>query len=182
MDESSKKEEFSYGYIHMLASMCGYIITPSRRTEDNYLKIDLHIKDPKSLDEGGTPTIFVQLKCTTSKYFYESEECFKFRLKEKDYSQLIKKSLDLHILIVVVVPEDVREWINIYESKQESLIKGCAYWLLLEGMKKTEKTKPIIEIPKTNILTPKSLEEIMKSAIERRKRLFGIMDNEDKAE
>jgi ribonuclease HIII len=182
MHESSKKEEFSYGYIHMLASMCGYIITPSKRMEDNYLKIDLHIKDSKSLDDGGTPTIFVQAKFTTPKYFCENEECFKFRLKEKDYNQLIKKSIDLHILIVVVAPENIEEWINIYEDKQETLIKANAYWLLLEGMRRTEKTQPVIEIPKENILTPKSLREIMKSATERRTKLFEILENENKAE
>jgi hypothetical protein len=49
-------------------------------------------------------------------------------------------------------------------------------------MRRTEKTQPVIEIPKENILTPKSLREIMKSATERRTKLFEILENENKAE
>jgi hypothetical protein len=180
MDDNSKKEEFSCNYIRILASICGYITNPSQRAEDNFLKIDLHIIDSQSLDDGGAPRIAVQAKCTTSKYFYESEKCFKFDLKSKDYNQLIRKSIDTFILIVLVISEDVElnNWITICKDKQESLIKGCAYWLSLEGMEKTEQTKIRIEIPKDNILTPAALQEIMKSSLERRKQLFGILENE----
>jgi hypothetical protein len=182
MDENSKKEEFSYAYICILASICGYITHPPRRAEDNYLKVDLHIIDSQSLDDGGAPRIYVQAKCTTPKYFYESEKHFKFDLKAKDYNQLIKKSLDPHILIVSIIPENIEESIIICKDKQESLIRGCAYWLSLEGMEKTEKTKIRVQIPKENLLTPATLKEIMKISLERRRRIFGILETENKVE
>ena len=58
MDENSKKEEFSYGYIHILASICGYIVYPSKRAENNFLEKDLHIIDSDSLDNAEAPKIF----------------------------------------------------------------------------------------------------------------------------
>ncbi|MBD2772686.1 DUF4365 domain-containing protein [Iningainema sp. BLCCT55] len=69
MDENSKKEEFSYGYIHTLASACGYITIRSERPLDNR-GIDLEIIGSE-LENGEAPRIAVQNKCTTLKYFYE---------------------------------------------------------------------------------------------------------------
>lgn len=179
MDENSKKEEFSYGYIHLLASVCGFITNQAQRAEDNFLGIDLHIIDSQSLDNGQAPRIFAQVKCTTPKYFYESKNCFKYDLKARNYNQLVKKSIDPNILIVLVVAEDLTKWITVCEDKHESLIKGAAYWVSLEGMEKTENTQVRIEIPKDNLLTPATLQRIMEDSLERRIRLFQILDDTD---
>lgn len=176
MDENSKKEEFSYGYIHLLASICGYIIYPSKRAEDNFLGIDLHIIDSdESLDNAEAPRIFSQLKCTTQKYFYEEEEFFKYDLEIRNYNQLRKESLDPNILILVIVSENIEDWMVIREAQQNSLINGCAYWASLKGMRETSNTEKIrIKIPKTNLLTPVALQKIMRNSLENRKKLFDL--------
>ncbi|NJO93885.1 MAG: DUF4365 domain-containing protein [Hydrococcus sp. RM1_1_31] len=79
MDENSQKEEFSYGYIHILASVCGYIIHRAERQLDNR-GIDLEIIGAE-LESGDAPRIVVQTKCTTKRYFYEEQVCFKYDLK-----------------------------------------------------------------------------------------------------
>jgi ribonuclease HIII len=183
MDENLKKEEFSYGYIRILASVCGYIVNPGQRAEDNILGIDLHIIDSQNLEDGQAARIYAQVKCTTPKNFHEVESCFKYDLKVRNYNQLIKRSIDLNILIIVLVPENLENWITIYEDKQESLIKGCAYWLSLNGMEETKNTREIrIEIPKNNLLSPVALQKLMADAIERRNKIFGMLEKEDKVE
>lgn len=83
MDDNSKKEEFSYGYIHTIASVCGYITRRSDRQLDNR-GIDLQIIGAE-LENGEAPRISVQSKCTTLKYFYEEGEHFKYDLKISNY-------------------------------------------------------------------------------------------------
>ncbi len=173
MDENSQKEEFSYGYIHTLASVCGYVAHRADRQLDNR-GIDLEIIGSE-LEDGDAPRIVVQSKCTTTKYFYEKKDCFKYDLEVKNYNKLIKKSIDPTILIVVVVPVEIREWIYIDELKKETLLKHYAYWVSLQGQSATKNTETIrITIPKEQILTEEALKTIMQKAFENRKILIGI--------
>lgn len=174
MDENTKKEEFSYGYIHVLTSACGYIIQRSGRSLDN-CGIDLQIIDSETSENAEAPRISAQTKCTTPKYLHEEENCFKYDLKVANYNQLIKKAIDPNILIVVIVPDEISDWLNICEKKQESLLKTCGYWVSLEGKEKTLNTRTTrIKIPKANILTLEALKIMMISSQERRKKLFGL--------
>jgi hypothetical protein len=173
MDENSQKEEFSYGYIHILASACGYIIHRADRQLDNR-GIDLEIIGAE-LEDGDAPRIAIQTKCTTRKYFYTGKECFKYDLKLENYNKLIKKSIDPTFLIVVLVPEKINELLDIYEEKSETLLNSCAYWVSLQNMDKTNnKEKVRIEIPKDNVLTKEALINIMADASKNRQRLIGM--------
>jgi hypothetical protein len=64
MNQNTQKEEFSYGYLHTLASSCGYIFVPSPRPLDNH-GIDLQILCPGSEDNGAEGRILAQVKCTS---------------------------------------------------------------------------------------------------------------------
>lgn len=171
MDENSQKEEFNYGYIHTLASACGYIVHRSERQLDNR-GIDLEIIGSE-LEDADAPRIAIQTKCTTMKYFIERPECFKYDLKVENYNKLIKKSIDPTFLIVLVVPEEIKNWVYIDTSTRETLLKHCAYWVSLQGKPQTINTRTErIDIPKEQVLTEKVLKAIMQEAAENRRRLM----------
>lgn len=171
MDENSKKEEFSYGYIHALASVCGQITHRSERQLDNR-GIDFQIIGAE-LEDSDAPKISVQSKSTTWKYFKEGKDAYKYDLEVKHYNRLIKKSIDLTILIIVILPEDTDNCLYINEIQKETLIKHCAYWTSLQGEPPSNnKDKVRINIPKQQILTKEELQELMQKSENKRKRLL----------
>jgi hypothetical protein len=147
MNDNSIKEEFSYGYIHALASVCGYITHRSERQLDN-IGIDLQIIGRES-DGSEAPRISAQSKCTTWKYFKERKDGYKYDLEVKNYNKLIKKSIDPTILIIVIVPEEINNYLRVDEFQKETLMTHCAYWVSLQGQPATTNTDAVrITIPK----------------------------------
>ncbi|MFB2876923.1 DUF4365 domain-containing protein [Floridanema aerugineum] len=175
MDKNSQKEEFSYGYIHLLASVCGYIFDTATRAKDNNLGIDVEIIDSVSTLDNEAARFFIQAKCTTPEYFIEEGDFYKYDLKVTSYKQLIRKTLDPLILVILVVPKEIEDWITIDEENGETIIRKCAYWISLKGKEPTNKTGTIrIKIPKENLFTPTAMRNIMKASIDYREKLFGL--------
>ncbi len=70
------------------------------------------------------------------------------------------------ILIVVLVPSNINDWLKITE--EDILMKKCGYWVSLKGQKTTKNTKNItVELPRQNLLTPSNLQEMMEKAARR---------------
>lgn len=159
MDLNTKKELFSYAYVKAVASAAGYSVEVKGRAMDN-AGVDLTIEMP---EESGTtlfPKCDVQVKCTASQDIL-NKNVVKYPLPVKNYQRLISvNSLIPIILIVVIVPYEVDNWLSITED--ESVIKKCAYWVSLKGQPSTQnKDKITVEIPRSNLLTPNSLNSIM---------------------
>jgi hypothetical protein len=64
------------------------------------------------------------------------------------------------ILVVVLVPEKITDWIK--QTEDELCLRYCAYWVSLRGITDTENTTSVtIEIPRSNQFTPLSLQAII---------------------
>ncbi len=157
MREELRKAELSYGCVHAIASKAGYTIQNIRLDIDS---IDMTIKSVGADGTSKRPTIDVQLKCSTPKIVTDNE--IRFPLKLKNYNDLIDSHrLTPQILIVMIVPEQIDEWMEI--STQEILIRHCCYWKSLRGMKATtNSTSVTIAIPTDQIFTASALSEMMK--------------------
>lgn len=170
MDDNTKKEEFSYGYIKLLASISGLVVTEPNRALDN-AGIDINIKAPGEIKGVFSPNIDAQVKCTSRdivKY-----NVLKYPLPVKNYRRLIGKSSVPQILIVVTVPRDINDWLSI--AKGETLVQSCAYWISLKGREVTEnKTNVTIDIPTSNVLTPTVLKHQIETEGERLNRLYNL--------
>ncbi|MEQ9236732.1 DUF4365 domain-containing protein [Coleofasciculus chthonoplastes] len=156
---NEKKEEFSYAYIHAVASVAGYAVEKKRRMMDNS-GIDLTIETPGEIGEILYPKFDVQVKCTSADIL--RNDFLSFPLEVKNYNKLIHpRPLVPQVLIVVVVPKSIEKWINI--SEEETLMKKCGYWTSLKNRPSTQNTETItVKIPRMNLFTPSSLNEIMK--------------------
>ncbi|MBE8989440.1 DUF4365 domain-containing protein [Nostoc sp. LEGE 12450] len=84
MDENSKKEEFSYAYIKMIAAIAGVDVSFSNRPSDN-AGIDLTFKVTHAIDNLYTVSIDAQVKCVSSATIYDSY--IKYVLKVKNYKR-----------------------------------------------------------------------------------------------
>lgn len=162
MDLNTQKEMFSYAYIEAVDSVAGYSIFRKDRPMDN-AGIDLSIEAPEPVEEVIFPRIDAQVKCTASETIIK-ENCIKFPLPVNNYKTLINPRAILPlILIVVLVPSNINDWLKITE--EDILMKKCGYWVSLRGQKPTKNTNSItVELPRQNLLTPTNLKEMMEKA------------------
>lgn len=124
MDLNTQKEMFSYAYIQAVASVAGYSVCPKPRPMDN-AGIDLTIEAPGEVGEVLFPKIDVQVKCTADENI-RNKACVKFPLPVRNYEILINpKAIDPLILIVILVPKDLNDWLKI--SEEDILMKKCGY-------------------------------------------------------
>lgn len=176
MDDNSKKEEFSYGYITTLCAVSGLTVSKADRPLDNQ-GIDITIIAPGQILGIFSPKVDAQVKCTSQNVIQGN--VIKYKLPIHNYRRLIStKAQSPQILIVVVVPDKIDEWIDIDE--QVTQLKKCAYWISLEGHKEsTNKTNITIEIPRKNLFTPESISKIIEDAADRQEKLFGLREISD---
>ncbi|MBE9233568.1 DUF4365 domain-containing protein [Cuspidothrix issatschenkoi LEGE 03284] len=155
MDINQQKEQFSITYVRAIAAVSGYSIY---RPEIDNDSVDLGI-----LSRGGTGKIFsprleLQLKCTARDV--RQENSIQYPVIIKNYHDLRIQSLVPRILVVVLVPEKITDWIK--QKEGELCLRYCAYWVSLHGMPDTTNTTNVtIEIPRSNQFTPDALQTIM---------------------
>ncbi|OKH44140.1 hypothetical protein NIES2101_28920 [Calothrix sp. HK-06] len=158
MSLNTQKEDFSYAYIYAVASSMGYSLqAATRRLDDS--GIDATITVPGKINSKCLPRFDVQIKSTSRNIL--KDESIKFRLTAKNYDELRENDPFVpQLLIVVLIPEDVNNWLS--QTEESLCLKRCAYWLSLRGRPPLDEQSTItIEIPRQNIFSPNALKTIM---------------------
>lgn len=160
MHKNSQQELFSYAYVRAVAAVVGYSVQEKTRPMDN-AGLDLTIEVPGELEGMDCPKFDAQVKCTTSLDIIK-ENSINFALPVKNYEKLRStRSRSPQILIVVLVPKKVEDWIDV--SEQKLIMKKCGYWASLKSEPSTDNKDNItVYLPRQNLLTPHNLETIMK--------------------
>lgn len=101
----------------------------------------------------------MQLKCTGQNILNEHE--LRFPLGKRNYDDLrLEDILVPRILIVVIVPDEIEEWIE--QTEDQLVIRKCGYWVSLRGLPSTTNSTAVtVSLPRTNIFTPATLTDIM---------------------
>lgn len=155
MDINQQKEQFSITYIRAIAAVAGYSLY---RPEVDNDSVDLGI-----VSKGGTGTVLaprleLQLKSTARNL--SNENYINYPLILKNYNDLKINALVPRILVVVLIPEKITDWIK--QTDDELCLRHCAYWVSLRGMVDTKNTSNVtIEIPRSNQFTPLSLQAMI---------------------
>ncbi|MBI4747056.1 MAG: DUF4365 domain-containing protein [Acidobacteria bacterium] len=156
LNENEQKEEFSFAYIQAIAATAGYQVERPQRDKQS---VDLKIVAYSA--QGWPPDleILIQVKCTASQTALGDKEV-KFVLKANNYNDLRKDGILPRILIVVLVPQNMADWVE--PSEQQLILRHCAYWIDLRGRVEIKNTESItIHIPRKNQFTVQSLQEIV---------------------
>jgi hypothetical protein len=162
MYHSNAKEEFSYAYLHAVAAAAGVAVT-RWHVDDDSIDSTLAFRGA-----GGTvrsPKLDVQLKATSVPKYVD--DCITFRLKIKNYDDLIATDLMVpKILLLFVLPKQRDAWITIRE--QSSLLRHCGYWRSLRGEPKVVNTANVtVRIQSSDLFTPTTLSSIMQRLMDR---------------
>ena len=156
MDVNKQKEQFSNAYVRAVASVAGCSVSVPEVDEDS---VDLSLKKKGGSDyQYMSPQIDIQLKCTSQDII--RDEDLVFHLSVKNYTELRQHSLVPRILVVVVIPDEIDDWIS--QTEEQLSIKKCGYWLSLKEMSETEnETSVTVYIPRNQQFTVNQLADIM---------------------
>lgn len=155
---NTQKEDFSYAYVYGVAAAAGYSLQSATRRLDNS-GIDATITVPGTIGSKRLPRFDVQIKCTSQEV--RQENVLKYRLSAKNYDELsCDDPFVPQLLIVVLVPDDVDEWL--VQSEESLCLQRCGYWLSLRGYpQRTSQSTITVEIPRHNIFNVDALSLIM---------------------
>lgn len=157
MQLTEQQEEFSYAYIHAVASVAGYGVTKASRVEDN-AGIDLTISAVGSRNLPREPSLHLQVKCTYQDVRRENQLIYS--LDAQTHHRLCREVSTSRILVVVCVPNTLANWL--VHSQDELILRHCGYWLSLRGETPTlNETSQTVYIPRTQWFDPVALQGIM---------------------
>jgi hypothetical protein len=155
MDLNRQKEQFSIAYLRAVAARAGFSTSPREVDVDS---VDYSLNADDGLNLSMRPQVEVQLKCTSEDIV--RPDTLHFRLSLKNYDELRIQTLVPRILVVVLVPFDVTEWL--VQSEHELVMRRCGYWMSLRDWPTTaNETSVTVEIPREQVFTPHALTNIM---------------------
>jgi len=159
--QSIRKELFSYAYIESIATVVGYECSVKKVFMDN-AGIDISVETPGELNKCLSPRFDAQVKCTSKDCIKDGWITFS-GLQASTYKRLIHTNpYSEQLLIVVVVPENIDEWVEIPDHASiNTLMKTGAFWVSLKGESDTTNQTITVKLPIHNRLTPDSLRELM---------------------
>ena len=156
MDINAQKEQFSRAFVQAVASVAGFAWSQPSVDEDS---VDLTLA---AKGGGGTirsPKVDLQLKCHAAST--PTDDHISFPLKVKNYEELRDDTVLVpRLLVVVLVPDDVGDWLS--DTESELSLRRSGYWVNLRGEPATQNSSTVsVQIPRGQRLNPDGLRGIM---------------------
>ena len=159
MDLSKRKEEFSYAYVHAIASVAGYGTTRPVVDDDS---IDIQFLSSSKNCYTRSPRLEAQLKATAQNLL-RGDHIY-YPLEIKNYNDLRDSNVLVpRLLICILLLEDSpSSWLN-HSEEMMSLMK-CGYWMSLKGYPPRENNHTVtVQIPKNQIFNVLALNDLMEN-------------------
>lgn len=159
MTEEQQKEQFSIAYVRAVAAVAGVNIYRPEIDDDS---IDIGFCRRIVRERVQRPSLEAQLKCTATPD--EDADQFRFPLKVKNYNDLRGDDIVPRVLILVVVPSDMEQWLN--QSNDQMILRKSAYWVRLTGMPDTSNTATVsVSVPKSQLFDVAALRLLLEPTV-----------------
>jgi hypothetical protein len=152
MHLTHRQEQFSNAFIQAVAAVAG--CSAAKPSVDNDT-IDWTLSNRLAR----RPKLDLQLKCTANDA--GTADAIRFALPIKNYRDLILTDLsNPRILVVVVVPEQINDWIE--QATERLVLRRCAYWTSLLGLAESDNEATVtVDVPRANLFMVDALNRIM---------------------
>lgn len=156
MEISQRQAQFSKAYVQAVAATAGYSCTTPEVDDDS---VDVTIATKGARGTVRSPRLDAQIKSWTVPRVVDGG--LRYALSIKNYNDLRHEDfLVPRILVVVVMPTDLDEWIEL--SDHETTVRRCGYWASLRGMGQTMNAESVtVTVPMSQQLSVQSLSSIM---------------------
>ena len=149
---ADQQEALSRAYVTAVAARAGYVTSEMSPDRDG-VDMRIHAGGPMR------PALDLQLKATTN-LRPSTNELYRFRLKRRNYDLLRIPTQTPRLLIVLDLPKDNRQWVNI--SADRLVLRKRAYWMDLRGHTETANVSSItVRIPADNVFDVETLSILM---------------------
>lgn len=181
--DEHKKELFSCAYLGAISARSGANFSSSSGAFDYGIDVEFKqvisrsardkFKSKQRLCSSGIE-FHAQVKCTENlRNLITDEAHFSYDLDPDNYNDLVIDgglSAVKKILIVVAVPSNESERLEIIDDKEKMILKNLAYWVNLMGMDGTQNSSQIaVRIPKKNIFSHETITTFFKLVREGKK-------------
>ena len=156
MDENEQKQQFSFAYIRAVAAAAGFAVSRPEVDDDS---IDLQITARGDSGTISSPKIELQVKCTSQNVVKDQHIAYSLNLK--NYNELRMTTPQIpRILVVIVVPADVDDWLA--QSEEALMMHHCGYWVSLCGRETTTNQYTVtVHLPRNQLFSSTQLRGIM---------------------
>ena len=153
--ETWRMEQFSCAYVAAVAAGAACSITRPGVDNDS---VDLTLMRKTMGGVRRSPRLDVQVKATATDCV--GPEVVRFALDIKNYDELRGNNFVVpRILVVVVMPPDVTDWME--HDEVRLALRRCGYWISLHGYPDTTNTSSItIAIPRGQVFSVQALDHI----------------------
>lgn len=157
MHITQQQEQFSRAYVQAIAAVAGFAHCGPSVDDDS---IDMGLMARRQVLPTA-PRIDMQLKCTGGEILIDAE--LPFDLSLKNYDDLRAETLVPRILVVVLVPKDINDWV-VHQETSLALFR-CGYWMSLSGFPATiNKDSKRVHLPRTQLFNVQSMQDLMSRA------------------
>lgn len=162
---TKSQEEISISYFSAVAAKANAAPEIKRRDEDGidaFVTKNIALADGVSLDS----TISFQIKTvySSSNYHFDSNADIIYKLKVKNYNDLVRGSNLEKYLALLIMPSDPETWVE--QTSDQLTIKKCMYYVSLKGLLPSANEETVsITIPKENVFDVSHLNSLLYEAI-----------------
>ena len=157
MAPNERKARFSLSYIEAVASHAGFQVVEPKVDHDS-------VDGTLTADFGRRPRIDFQAKATARDVVREDH--IAFPLPVKNYDDLRLEAINPRILIVLLMPQEDRDWIA--QTADELCLRHCAYWASLLGRPAVPNISTVtVHVPMTSVLDHDQLVDMMQETEQR---------------
>ena len=140
MSDNQRKAELSKAFIAALAARAGYALQPGPDPDTDSVDVTIRSGPPNRY------AIDIQLKATARPE--ESHDGLHFRLKRKNYNDLVDPSRSVPLLLLVLeLPVDESRWLEC--SPDRMIMRKCGWWFSLVGENPIDAESKTVIIPHT---------------------------------
>jgi hypothetical protein len=159
LTDNEQKQQLSVAYVHAVAARAGYSCQVQNVDLDS---VDLIISGTARIHELSvirSPRLAVQIKASSSLELQVGH--LMFPLPIKNYEDLRAETLIPALLVVLLLPKNTTQWLEI---TQECMIsRRCAYWISLSGMPESQNRRTVsVRLPRSQQFTVDQLQSLMR--------------------
>lgn len=145
LHQTECKQQFSLAYSHAVASAARCIMENIRSDVEC---VDYTIRQTADHVMYNSSQVDVQMKCTSQDVL--KDDGVHWSLDKSHYDKLRDtKTYNKKILVVLVVPEDILDWMH--HSEKRLLLRQCAYWTYLGGAPEVSTATKTVLLPRENV-------------------------------
>jgi hypothetical protein len=155
---NEQKQQLSVAYVHAVAARAGYACQVLNVDMDS---VDVVISASGKVHDRSvilSPRLAVQLKASSSLSLKLNH--LMFPLPRKNYDDLRRDTLVPLILVVLMLPKEPAQWLELTEECMIS--RHCAYWTSLRGYAETRNSRTVsVRLPRSRLFSVDQVQEMM---------------------